>query len=127
MLLEKYGSTFVEPLDFLWILWYTVARKSKGDYGMNFEKPVEFDISKAVRFDDLAIGQLFIAIDGICDGKRYSERVYCKTVTFGSEYLGNIKNAVGVTESYRAYMDALTKVVPIKVVDWRVADYGEAL
>ena len=94
---------------------------------MNFEKPVEFDISEAVRFGDLAIGQLFIAIDGSCDGKRYSERVYCKTVQFGSEYLGNIKNAVGVTEPYRAYMATATKVIPIKAVDWRVADHGEAL
>lgn len=94
---------------------------------MNFKEPVEFDISKAVRFDALAVGQLFVAIDGSCDGKRYSERVYCKTVPFGNEYLGNLKNAVGVTESYRAYMATATKVIPVKAVDWRAADYGEVL
>ena len=94
---------------------------------MNFEKPVEFDISKAVRFDNLFVGQLFVAIDGSCDGKQYSERVYCKTVPFGNEYLGNVKNAVGVTESYRAYMTTATKVIPVEAVDWKVADYDDTL
>lgn len=94
---------------------------------MNFEKPVEFDISKAVRFDTLAVGQLFIAVDGSCDGKQYSERVYCKTVPFGNEYLGDLKNAVGVTESYRAYMATATKVIHIEAIDWKVADYDETL
>lgn len=94
---------------------------------MNFEKPVEFDISKAVRFDALAVGQLFVAVDGSCGGKEYSERVYCKTVPFGNEYLGDLKNAVGVTESYRAYMATATKVIHIEAIDWKVADYDETL
>lgn len=93
---------------------------------MNFEKPVEFDVSKAVRFDTLAVGELFVTVDGSCGGKKYSERVYCKTVQFGNEYLGNMKNAVGVTESYRAYMTAPDKVIRIKATDWEVADDGEA-
>ena len=42
---------------------------------MNFKKPVEFDTSKAIRFDDLKVGELFIAVDGSCGGKKYSERV----------------------------------------------------
>lgn len=92
---------------------------------MNFEKPVEFDVSKAVRFDTLAVGELFVTVDGSCGGKEYSERVYCKTVPFGNEYLGNMKNAVGVTEPYRAYMMAPEKVVRIKATDWEVADDGE--
>lgn len=29
---------------------------------MNFEKPVEFDVSKAVRFDTLAVGELFVTV-----------------------------------------------------------------
>lgn len=94
---------------------------------MNFEKPVEFDISKAVRFDTLAVGQLFVTVDGSCGGKEYSERVYCKTVPFGNECLGNLKNAVGVTESYRAYISTAEKVIPVEAVGWEVADYGEAL
>lgn len=93
---------------------------------MNFKNPVEFDTSKAIRFDDLEVGELFIAVDGSCNGKRYSERVYCKTEPFGNEYIGNMKNAVGVTEQYRAYMPAPTKVIHIKATDWEVADDGEA-
>lgn len=92
---------------------------------MNFEKPVEFDASKAVRFDTLAVGDLFITIDGSCNGKQYSERVYCKTVPFGNEYLGNMKNAIGVTERYRAYIPNPTKVILVKAADWEVADDGE--
>lgn len=93
---------------------------------MNFKKPVEFDVSNAVRFDTLAVGELFVTVDGSCGGKKYSERVYCKTVPFGNEYLGNMKNAVGVTEPYRAYMMAPDKVVRIKATDWEVVDDGEA-
>ena len=89
---------------------------------MNFKKPVEFDVNKAVRFDTLAVGELFVTVDGSCGGKEYSERVYCKTVPFGNEYLGNMKNAVCVTESYRAYMTAPDKVIRIKATDWEVAD-----
>lgn len=85
MLLEKSGSAFsVKPLDFWWILWYTI-------------------------------------------GKKYSERVYCKTLPFGDECLGNNGNAVGVTEKYRAYMMAPERVIRIKATDWEVADDDEAL
>lgn len=94
---------------------------------MNFEKPVEFDIRKAVRFDTLFTGQLFVTVDGSCGGKEYSERVYCKTVPFGNEYLGNMKNAIGVTEMCYAYMTAATKVILVEAVDWKVADYDETL
>lgn len=92
---------------------------------MNFEKPVEFDSSKAVRFDTLAVGDLFITIDGSCNGKQYAERVYCKTVTFGNEYLGNMKNAIGVTEPYRAYIPNPTKVILVEAADWEVVDDGK--
>ena len=94
---------------------------------MNFKNPVEFDTSKAIRFYDLKVGELFIAVDGSCGGKKYSERVYCKTLPFGDECLGNNGNAVGVTEKYRAYMMAPEMVIRIKATDWEVADDDEAL
>lgn len=93
---------------------------------MNFKNPVEFDTSKAIRFDNLEVGELFIAVDGSCDGKKYSERVYCKTLPFGDECLGNNGNAVGVTEKYRAYMMAPERVIRVEATDWEVADDGEA-
>lgn len=89
---------------------------------MDFKKPVEFDPSKAVRFDALAVGDLFVAVDSSCNGKQYSERVYCRTVPFG-----DMKNAIGVTERYRAYIMNPEKVIPVKAVDWEVTDDGEVL
>lgn len=78
-------------------------------------KPVEFDHSKSVRFDSLQVGDLFVAIDAHCDGRYYSERIYCKTRPFDNGDGWDSYNAIGVSEKYTAVMTAPERVIKLEI------------